>query len=148
MKRFFDRTFRPFFVLTGAGTALVSLYAFWPQWASETIGKLAFVQEYTIIVQHWGIMVGIMGVFMIAAAFRAEWRTPILVYSAVEKAFMVYLVLANVSRTYSQGFWIAAAIDGTVVLYTIAYFAVCGFAVLSPVQESSSEIGSQLRSRS
>ena len=67
VKRFFDLTFRPFFVLFGAGTAGVSLYAFWPQWAAETIGTLAFVQEYTIIVQHWGIMVGLMGVFMIAA---------------------------------------------------------------------------------
>jgi hypothetical protein len=67
-------------------------------------------------------MVGMMGVFMIAAAFRAEWRTPILIYSAVEKAFMVYLVVANVSRPYSQGFWIGATMDATVVLYTIRVF--------------------------
>ena len=50
-------------------------------------------------------MVGLMGVFMTAAAFRPEWRTPILLYSALEKAFMVYLVLANISRPYSEGFW-------------------------------------------
>ena len=127
MKRFFDLTFRPFFVLTGAGTAVASFNAFWPQWAVETIEKIAFIQEYTIILQHWGIMVGLMGVFMIIAAFRAEWRKPILIYSAVEKAFMVYLVVANVSRPYSEGFWIPAMMDATVVLYTIAYFGVCGF---------------------
>jgi hypothetical protein len=127
MKRFFDLTFRPFFVLTGVGTALINVYAFWPEWALHTIAKLPFIQEYTIIVQHWGIMVGLMGVFMIAAPFRPEWRTPILIYSAVEKAFMVYLVAANISRPYSEGFWIAAMADGTVALYTIAYFAVCGF---------------------
>ena len=128
MRRFFELTFRPFFVLTGVGTALISVYAFWPGWASQTIAKLAFIQEYTIIVQHWGIMVGLMGVFMIAAALRPEWRTPILIYSALEKAFMVYLVVANISRPYSKGFWIAATADGTIVLYTIAYFAVCGYA--------------------
>ena len=127
MRRFFELTFRPFFVLTGLGTALISLYAFWPLWASQTIAKLPFIQDYTIIVQHWGIMVGLMGVFMIAAAIRPEWRTPILMYSALEKAFMVYLVLANSSRPYSQGFWSAATVDATIVVYTIAYFAVCGF---------------------
>ena len=88
MKRFFDLTFRPFFVLTGAGTALASFNAFWPQWAVETLEKIAFIQAYTIIVQHWGMMVGLMGVFMIVAAFRAEWRKPILIYSAVEKAYL------------------------------------------------------------
>ncbi len=34
MKRFFDLTFRPFFVITGIETASASLYAFWPSWKS------------------------------------------------------------------------------------------------------------------
>ena len=91
------------------------------------VQKIPFVQDYTIILQHWGIMVGLMGVFMVVAAFRAEWRNPILIYSAFEKAFMVYLVVANGSHTYAQGFKAGAAMDATVVLYTIVYFAVCGF---------------------
>jgi hypothetical protein len=126
-KRFFDVTFRPFFVLTGIGTALAGFYAFWPQWAAEKIAKIAFVQDYTIILQHWGIMVGLMGVLMIVAAYRAHWRKPILIYSGFEKSFMVYLVVANMSHPYSQGFWAGAGMDATVVLYTIVYFAVCGF---------------------
>lgn len=64
---------------------------------------------------------------MIVAAFRADWRTPILLFSAGEKAFIVYLVLVNISRPYARGFWAGAAMDATVVLYTIVYFAVCGF---------------------
>jgi hypothetical protein len=127
MKRFFDLTFKPFFVITGLGTASASLYAFWPRWAAETVGKIPFLPDYTIITQHWGIMVGLMGVFMIAAALKVEWRTPILLYSLFEKAFMVYLVLANRSHSYSQGFKVGAAMDATVVLYTIIYFAVFGF---------------------
>jgi len=100
MKRFFDLTFRPFFVITGIGTALASLYAFWPRWTVETVGKIPFVPDYTIITQHWGIMVGLMGVFMIVAAFRVEWRKPILIYSLFEKTFMVYLVIVNASHPY------------------------------------------------
>ncbi len=126
MKRFFDLTFKPFFVITGIGTALAGLYAFWPRWAAETVGKFPFVPDYTIITQHWGIMVGLMGVFMIVAAFNVEWRRPILIYSLFEKAFMVYLVVANGSHAYSQSFKGGAAMDATVVLYTIVYFAVLG----------------------
>src|SRR5208283_2877048 len=44
-----------------------------------------------------------------------------------EKAFVVYLVLVNVSEPYAQGLKIGAAMDATVVLYTIAYFGVYGF---------------------
>jgi hypothetical protein len=128
MKRFFDLTFRPFFVITGLGTAAAGLYAFWPRWAVETVGKIPFVSDYTIITQHWGIMVGLMGAFMIVAAFELEWRKPILIYSLFEKVFMVYLVLVNGSHSYSQGFKAGAAMDATVVLYTIVYFAVVGFA--------------------
>lgn len=123
MKRFFDLTFRPFFVLTGIGTALAFFDAFWPRWTIENVQKLAFVQDYTILVQHWGIMVGLMGVSMVVAAFRVEWRIPILTYSLCEKAFMVYLVIANLSHPYSRGFWFGAVMDAAVVLYTIVYFA-------------------------
>ncbi len=128
MVRFFDLTFVWFFVITGIGTAGAGLYAFWPRWTVKAVGKIPFVREYTIITQHWGIMVGLMGVFMIAAAFKVEWRTPILLYSLLEKAFMVYLAVANGRQPYSQGFKAAAAMDATVVLYTIVYFAVFGFA--------------------
>jgi hypothetical protein len=127
MKRFFDLTFRPFFVLTGVGTATAAVYAFWPEWAVAHIAKIAYREEYTILVQHWGIMVGLMGVFMVVAAYRVNWRNPILIYSACEKTFMVYVVLANLSQPYSQGFLIGGVMDATVVLYTIGYFAVCGF---------------------
>ena len=131
MKRFFDITFRPFFVLTGLGTATAGLYAFWPQWAIAHIAKFAYSQEYTIVLQHWGSMVCLMGVFMVVAAYRADGRVPILIYSGLEKAFMVYLVVANLSHPYSQGFLIGAGMDAAVVLYTIGYFAVCGFKLTS-----------------
>jgi|ERR1017187_1671785 hypothetical protein len=122
MKRFFALTFRPFFVLTGAVTALGSLNAFWPRWTADSVEKIAFVQDYTIILQHWGFMLGVTGAFMIVAAFREEWRKPVLIFSALEKAFVVYLVVANGSHPYADGFKAGAWMDATVVLYTLAYF--------------------------
>ncbi len=127
MKRFFELTFRPFFLFTGLGTALINVYAFWPEWAMGKIAKLAFLQDYTIIVQHWGIMVGLMGIYMMGAALQPTWRTPILTFSALEKSFMVYLVLSNSNQPFVTGFWIPCGADATIVIYSIAYLIVCGF---------------------
>lgn len=127
MKRLFDVTFRPFFVITGTATALGTLNAFWPRWTAEKIELIPFNQDSTIILQHWGFMLGVMGVFMVVAAFYRAWRSPVLIFSACEKSFVVYLVAANFSRPYARGFWAGAAMDAIVVLYTIIYFIVCGF---------------------
>lgn len=40
---------------------------------------------------------------------------------------MVYLVLANGEHSYADGFRLAAIVDATIVLYTVAYFATFGF---------------------
>jgi hypothetical protein len=98
MKRFFDVTFRPFFVITGLVTALGALNAFWPRWTAEKVELIPFNQDYTIILQHWGFMLGVMGVFMVVAAFYRAWRNPVLIFSACEKGFVVYLIVINFSH--------------------------------------------------
>ena len=127
LRRCFARTVRPFFLLTGAGTALVGLYAFLPSWAMPNVAKLPYLQDYTIIIQHWGIMVGVMGLFMMAAAVVPRWRVPIFLYSAIEKSFMVWLVLSNAQHSFVSGFWIPFAVDATVVIYSVGYFLAFGF---------------------
>ena len=64
---------------------------------------------------------------MIVAAFHRAWRDPILILSACEKGFFVYLVVANVTLPYARGLRVAAAMDATIFLYTVVYFVVCGF---------------------
>lgn len=127
LEHFFSRTFRPFYLLTGAGTALIGAFAFFPSWATPTVARLPFLLDYTIIIQHWGIMVGLMGLFMMGAALLPEWRVPIGLYSILEKAFMVWLVLFNAKQPFVTGFWIPFAIDLMVVTYTVGYFMFCGF---------------------
>jgi hypothetical protein len=127
IQRFFERSFAPFFLITGAGTSLIALYAFLPSSAMPNVAKLPYLVDYTIIIQHWGIMVGLMGVFMMGAALIPQWRLPIAVYSGIEKAFMVWLVLSNADQPFVSGFWIPCALDATVVAYTIGYFVFCGF---------------------
>ena len=108
-------------ILDCLGTALAGADAFFPRFAVENIQGLEWVQEYTIFVQHWGIMVGLMGVFMVAAAFIESWRLPIILYGLLEKAFMVYLVATNASFPYAEGFYIPATMDSFLTVYSILY---------------------------
>jgi hypothetical protein len=122
LEKFINVTIKPVLIIGGAGTALAGANAFLPQWATENVQGIDWMQDYTIFVQHWGMMVCLMGVFMIGAAFRESWRYPIMLYSLIEKAFMVYLVITNVSLVYSDGFYIPAAMDSFITIYSILYF--------------------------
>ena len=122
LEKFIKVTIKPLLIIGGAGTALAGANAFMPQWATENVQGIEWMQDYTIFVQHWGMMVCLMGVFMIGAAFKESWRYPIMLYSLIEKAFMVYLVITNVSLVYSDGFYIPAAMDSFITIYSILYF--------------------------
>ena len=123
MQKFIDKTIKPVLIIGGLGTAAAGLDAFFPQFAVENIQKLTFIPEYTIFVQHWGIMVCLMGVFMAAAAFKESWRVPILLYSMIEKAFMVYLFLSNLDQSFSGGFLVPAVMDSIIIAWSLVYFA-------------------------
>ena len=122
MKRFIDMTLKPVLIIGGLGTAAAFAYAFAPVFAVTNIAGLEFSQEHTIFVQHWGIMVGLIGFMMVAAAFKPSWVYPVMIYAALEKSFMVYLAVSNASQSYSEGFWIPATMDATIVLYSLLYF--------------------------
>jgi hypothetical protein len=122
MQKFIDATLKPVLIIVGLGTAAAMAYAFAPQFAVANIANLEFRQEYTIFVQHWGMMAGLLGLMMVAAAFKPAWVYPVMIYAALEKAFIVYLAVSNASQSYSEGFWIPATMDAAFVLYSLLYF--------------------------
>ena len=83
---------------------------------------MTFIPEYTIFVQHWGIMVCLMGVFMVAAAFKEAWRVPILLYGMIEKAFLVLLVVFNLGQPFASGFLAPAVMDAVITAWSVLYF--------------------------
>jgi siroheme synthase (precorrin-2 oxidase/ferrochelatase) len=123
MQKFIDATIKPVLIIGGGATALAGLNAFLPRFAVENIQNMEFIPEYTIFVQHWGIMVCLIGVFMVAAAFRESWRTPILLYGLIEKAFMVFLVAANLGQPFASGFYAPAVMDALITAWSLLYFA-------------------------
>jgi len=105
VKRFFDLTFKPFFVITGLASLQDLLrHQRRPKWATTAVQSRSF-RITPSLSSTGGMIVGLMGAFMVVAAFSAECRNPILIYGAIEKAFLLYLVLINLNRPYAQGFW-------------------------------------------
>ena len=123
MSTFIDKTIKPVLIVGGGGTALAGLDAFLPRFAVENVQKLEWVPEYTIFVQHWGMMVCLIGVFMVAAAFVESWRVPVLLYALIEKAFMVFLVVTNLSQSFANGFLLPAMMDALITAWSLVYFA-------------------------
>jgi hypothetical protein len=123
VQKFIDATIKPVLIIGGGVTALAGLNALLPRFAVENIQDMEFIPEYTIFVQHWGIMVSLIGVFMVMAAFRESWRTPILLYAMIEKAFMVFLVAINLGQPFASGFYAPAVMDTFITAWSVMYFA-------------------------
>ncbi|MCF4173134.1 hypothetical protein [Vibrio sp. McD22-P3] len=119
---FFTQHVNKMLLVTGIGTAAAFAYAFFPQWAITHIGQLPYLDQDFVFYQHWGVMVGMMGVMMVGAAFKPQWRDSIMLYSAVEKGFMVILLLLNYNSPHITGFLLAGAMDTFVVIWTLAYW--------------------------
>lgn len=122
MKSFIDKTIVPFLIIAGLGTCSAGILFFLPQFAVVTFFKLPYAENYTIFMQHWGFMVMLAGIFMILSAFRVSWRMPVLLYTAIEKAFYVSLYVFNINSPFSAGFQGGAIMDSVIVMYLLLYF--------------------------
>jgi hypothetical protein len=71
-------------------------------------------------------MVGLMGFFIALSAFIPQWQAPVILFSFLEKLFMVYLYISNFfnpETAYLNASFIPFAItDIVIVTYTIGYW--------------------------
>jgi hypothetical protein len=63
-----------------------------------------------------------IGVLMVIAAFRPWLRFETMLFSTVEKSFMVYLFLSNLGQPWVMGYIAVFLLDSTIVAYSILYF--------------------------
>jgi hypothetical protein len=122
MKKLIDATIEPVLIIGGLATAAALLFAFRPYYALANIANVDANRDHIVFVQAWGFMVGLMGVFMVVAALRESWRTPVILYLLLAKVYMVYLVVDNASLPFSRGFHVMAWIDAFLAVYAILYF--------------------------
>src|SRR5215813_3820020 len=74
------------------------------------------------LLRHWGIMVFGIGALMVVAAFHPWLRFETMMFSTIEKAFMVYLFLSNLGQAWVTGYLVMFLLDATIVAYSVLYF--------------------------
>src|SRR5215471_18320656 len=88
---FVARTIKWFLILFGLATCGALPFAIDVNLVTPMLGGLVdYTPSSVPILRHWGIMVFGIGALMVAAAFRPWLRFETILFSTVEKAFMVY----------------------------------------------------------
>ena len=98
MKAFIDKTIKPVLIIGGIGTALAGLDAFLPQLVVENVQKLEWVPDYTIFVQHWGIMV-----CLVFSNLRQTFAGGFLVPAVMDAAITVWSIVYFISLRRKTG---------------------------------------------
>ena len=120
---FIARTIRRFLVVFGIATGLTLPFAIDINLLTPMFGShVDYTPSSVPALRHWGIMVFGIGVLMVIAAFRPWLRFETMVFSTVEKAFMVYLFISNIGQSWITGYLLAFLIDSTITAYGILYF--------------------------
>lgn len=120
---FIARTIRWFLIVFGLATCLPLLYAIDVNLLTPMFGGVVgYTSSSVPALRHWGIMVFGIGALMVVAAFRPWLRFEAMLFSTVEKSFMVYLVISNRSQPWARGYLVPFLVDSTIVAYSILYF--------------------------
>lgn len=129
LERFFEKIIRGYLLITGFLTATAFLTFLAPEWSMTNL----FFYDETMMenkrylqatYQHWGVMVGCIGILLMASAKYKSLRTSTMIYSGFEKAMFVGLFFYNVcvnDYDWFYGWSGVFALDGFVTFYSLIY---------------------------
>jgi hypothetical protein len=124
MEEFVKQSMTVILIVGGLLTALAGMYAVAPQKAVALSLKLSWNEQYVILIRHWGFMVLLVGALLIWSVFDRTVLFQAMMFSAVEKAFMVGLFFGNLKKPWIKGFRPIAVIDSLMVIFSLLYFTV------------------------
>ncbi|BCH31683.1 hypothetical protein MesoLjLc_36130 [Mesorhizobium sp. L-8-10] len=120
---FIARTIRWFLIVFGLVTSATLPFAVDIHLLTPMLGGLVdYTPSSVPALRHWGIMIFGIGVLMVVAGLRPWLRFETMLFSKVEKAFMVYLFLANQDQPWAAGYFFAFIVDAVIVAYGVLYF--------------------------
>jgi hypothetical protein len=107
-------------LLTGLATSGALLMFLAP----HTMMKLLFDQELSdsvsrLIARHWGLLIFLVGLLLICAAYHAEIRVPTLIIAIVEKIAFALGVSILPLRRYRRAFVVALGDASMAAVYLI-----------------------------
>ncbi|WP_286263671.1 hypothetical protein [Thalassotalea atypica] len=118
----FTKHLKSFLCLTGAGTAAAFIYAIAPAWALTNLNGVTLDGSHQLLIQHWGAIVGLVGVMMIVAAYKPQWRESTLLLCTAEKAYLVFLFLFHQSNPLVGEFGLFALADSLMIVFVLGYW--------------------------
>jgi hypothetical protein len=120
---FIAKTIKWFLIVFGVATSMTLPFAIDINLITPMLGGLVdYTASSVPALRHWGIMIFGIGVLMVVAAFRPWLRFETMVFSTIEKSFMVYLFLTNLGQSWAMGYLFPFLVDSTIVAYSIVYF--------------------------
>ena len=123
LNAFISNTIKWFLVVFGVATSMTLPFAIDINLFTPMFGGLVdYTPSSVPALRHWGIMVFGIGGLMVIAAFRPWLRFETMLFSAIEKAFLVYLFVSNLGQPWTMGYLPAFLVDSTIVAYSILYF--------------------------
>ena len=123
LNAFIGKTLKWFLVVFGVATTMTLPFAVDVNLFTPMFGGLVdYTASSVPALRHWGIMVFGIGALMVVAAFRPWLRFETMLFSTIEKAFMVYLCISNFGQSWAMGYLPAFLVDSTIVAYSILYF--------------------------
>jgi len=122
IERIINKTLKPFLIIAGFITMLPGILVISPAKGLMEFLHLKLLPEYTLLTQHWGLMVFLVGLLMVVSVFKKRFVNSIMLYAALEKAGMVVLFLINSNQPWAAGFTQAAMVDTFCVFYALLYF--------------------------
>jgi len=79
------------------------------------------MQEYRLLIQHWGFSTLLIGLGMILSVYKPFWQESVFLIAGGEKLYMVTLVVYNKGENFASGFVSVAAVDLIISVYLISY---------------------------
>jgi hypothetical protein len=121
---FIARTLKVFLILAGLATCTSLLLAYSADVANRIAlgGLLEYGPSTVPALRHWGIMLFGIGALMVAAAFRPWLRFETILFAAIEKSFIIYLSLTNISQPWIGAYTTGVVVDSMIVAYCAVYF--------------------------
>jgi hypothetical protein len=120
---FIARTIKWFLIVFGVVTSMTLPFAIDINLITPMLGGLVdYTPSSVPALRHWGIMIFGIGALMVVAAFRPWLRFETMVFSTIEKSFMVYLFLTNLGQPWTMGYLFPFLLDSTIVAYSMLYF--------------------------
>jgi hypothetical protein len=127
MNQSFGKYSKFFFWIAGILTFLGSVLIFiMPVEGFKIVTGLTYLDkspQLFPVVGHWGIMVAGIGVLLFVSGNNKAIRKPVVIYSTIEKSYMVFVVAYCVitKQTFATSYYLPLAADGLMVIGGLWY---------------------------